>query len=158
MHKSPWASESAQATATMARHPYAPTATMIIIRTLVRPTVTTARIGLSAESLSAPARGSTDIGGEAFMAVVTMAGATTVVVDSAIAVAADSGLEVSAATAGSAVVADSTVAQVAGFMVAADSAATQVAGFTVAAGSMEAVEVMGVAEATSADTAKLNTG
>jgi hypothetical protein len=100
MPKSLWASESVQATAIGVRRRYARMATMIITRTIARPTVTTVRIGLSVESSSEPARGSTvttvvattvmaTMAGATTDVVVTMAGVITVVVVMAIAVAAD---------------------------------------------------------------------
>ena len=59
-------------TATMARRRFAHTATTDIIRTLVRPTVTTVLIGLSEVCLSAPAHGSMTTTGVPFMGVVSM--------------------------------------------------------------------------------------
>lgn len=131
----------------MARHPCAPTATMIITRMLARPTDTTARIGLSAESLSASARGSTDTGGEAS----TAADSMDVVSGGLGLVAAALPDEAVSRAAGSPdadqLAADSVAAL-------ARSAVVQAAEATVAADFMEAVDFTVAAEATAAGIAK----
>lgn len=119
---------------------------MIITRTLVRPTDTTARIGSWAESSSVPARGSTVTGGEASADAASMdvdlggLGLVAAALPDEVAsrVAGSLGAEqLAAASAG--VLADFAAASAADFMEAVDS--------TAAAGSM-------VAEATEADIGK----
>jgi hypothetical protein len=112
-----------------------------------------------AESLSALARGSTDIGeaaafmAEAFMVVVVFAAGD---LDEEALTVEDLDAEASAVMAGSMVEVDSVAAQAEGFTVEVGSAAVQAAGFMVEADSTAEVGSMAVAGGTAADTAKLS--